>query len=44
VERFQRDHGLQVSGELTPGTISALGLDPNNMRESPYRSAYRGRW
>jgi peptidoglycan hydrolase-like protein with peptidoglycan-binding domain len=31
VERFQRGHGLQSTGELNPVTLSALGLDPNNL-------------
>jgi peptidoglycan hydrolase-like protein with peptidoglycan-binding domain len=31
VERFQRGNGLQSTGELNPTTLSALGLDPNNL-------------
>jgi peptidoglycan hydrolase-like protein with peptidoglycan-binding domain len=34
VERFQRSRGLDPSGELTPTTIAALGLDPNNLTQS----------
>jgi peptidoglycan hydrolase-like protein with peptidoglycan-binding domain len=32
--RFQRSRGLDATGQLTPTTISALGLDPNNLAGS----------
>jgi len=28
--RLQQDRGLQPTGQLTPPTVSAMGLDPNN--------------
>ena len=31
IERFQQSRGLQVTGQLTPVTVSAMGLDPNNL-------------
>jgi peptidoglycan hydrolase-like protein with peptidoglycan-binding domain len=31
LERFQKDRGLDGAGQLTPPTIAALGLDPNNL-------------
>jgi peptidoglycan hydrolase-like protein with peptidoglycan-binding domain len=31
VERFQRSRGLQLTGDLNPTTLAALGLDPNNL-------------
>jgi peptidoglycan hydrolase-like protein with peptidoglycan-binding domain len=31
LERFQRARGLQVTGDANPMTLSALGLDPNNL-------------
>jgi peptidoglycan hydrolase-like protein with peptidoglycan-binding domain len=31
---FQRSRGLDASGQLNPTTISALGLDPNNLAGS----------
>jgi peptidoglycan hydrolase-like protein with peptidoglycan-binding domain len=34
VERFQRNRGLQPSGDLNPATLAALGLDPNNLSGS----------
>jgi peptidoglycan hydrolase-like protein with peptidoglycan-binding domain len=34
IERFQESRGLAVTGDLNPTTISALGLDPNNLAES----------
>jgi N-acetylmuramoyl-L-alanine amidase len=34
VERFQESRGLAVTGDLNPTTITALGLDPNNLAES----------
>ena len=30
VARLQQDRGLQPTGQLTPQTVSAMGLDPNN--------------
>jgi peptidoglycan hydrolase-like protein with peptidoglycan-binding domain len=32
--RFQRSRGIESTGELNPTTISALGLDPNNLAAS----------
>jgi peptidoglycan hydrolase-like protein with peptidoglycan-binding domain len=38
VASFQRSRGLPSTGELNPPTISALGLDPNNLSaETIYR-------
>jgi peptidoglycan hydrolase-like protein with peptidoglycan-binding domain len=38
VAGFQRSRGLPSTGELNPATISALGLDPNNLSaETTYR-------
>jgi peptidoglycan hydrolase-like protein with peptidoglycan-binding domain len=31
LERFQKARGIEPQGQLTPPTISALGLDPNNL-------------
>lgn len=31
IERFQQGRGLQATGQLTPATITALGLDPNHL-------------
>jgi peptidoglycan hydrolase-like protein with peptidoglycan-binding domain len=31
VRRFQQNRGLQPSGQLTVPTLSAMGLDPNNL-------------
>jgi peptidoglycan hydrolase-like protein with peptidoglycan-binding domain len=31
LERFQKERGLEPAGQLTPPTITALGLDPNNL-------------
>lgn len=31
LERFQQGRGLQATGQLTPATTTALGLDPNNL-------------
>ena len=31
---FQRSRGLEANGQLNPTTISALGLDPNNLSAS----------
>jgi peptidoglycan hydrolase-like protein with peptidoglycan-binding domain len=36
IERFQQGRGLQVTGQLNPTTVSAMGLDPNNLL-APYR-------
>jgi peptidoglycan hydrolase-like protein with peptidoglycan-binding domain len=43
VERFQRARGFEPSGQLTPPTIAALGLDPNNLAESAGSSGPRAR-
>ena len=32
--RFQQSRGLQATGEFNPATLSALGLDPNNLAAS----------
>jgi hypothetical protein len=32
--QFQRSRGLEANGQLNPMTISALGLDPNNLSGS----------
>ncbi len=32
--RFQQSRGIEPNGQLTPATISALGLNPNNLAES----------
>lgn len=32
--RFQQARGLEANGQLTPATISELGLDPNNLAAS----------
>ncbi|MBV8578345.1 MAG: peptidoglycan-binding protein [Acetobacteraceae bacterium] len=37
VEHFQQSRGLQVTGQLTPVTVSAMGLDPNNLSAPPIR-------
>ena len=42
VERFQRARGLEATGQLTPSTISALGLDPNNLAQSAAASLGSG--
>lgn len=34
LSRFQRSRGIESTGELNPTTISALGLDPNNLAAS----------
>jgi peptidoglycan hydrolase-like protein with peptidoglycan-binding domain len=31
LERFQESRGMQASGQPTPSTLAALGLDPNNL-------------
>jgi len=35
LERFQEGRGLQATGQLTPATTTALGLDPNNLAGPP---------
>ncbi|MBV8912791.1 MAG: peptidoglycan-binding protein, partial [Acetobacteraceae bacterium] len=35
LERFQQGRGLQATGQLTPATATALGLDPNNLSAPP---------
>ncbi|MBU8540061.1 peptidoglycan-binding domain-containing protein [Falsiroseomonas tokyonensis] len=35
IERFQQGAGLQATGQLTPVTAAALGLDPNNLAAPP---------
>ncbi|MGK7861558.1 peptidoglycan-binding domain-containing protein [Falsiroseomonas sp. E2-1-a4] len=35
IERFQQSRSLQVTGQLTPVTASAMGLDPNNLAGAP---------
>jgi peptidoglycan hydrolase-like protein with peptidoglycan-binding domain len=37
LERFQQGRGLQPTGQLNPATITAMGLDPNNLSASPVR-------
>ena len=34
LSNFQRSRGLEGNGQLNPTTISALGLDPNNLAAS----------
>jgi peptidoglycan hydrolase-like protein with peptidoglycan-binding domain len=41
VERFQRSHGFDPTGQLTPPTIAALGFDPNNLAQSTGSSSSR---
>ncbi len=31
IERFQQGRALQATGQLNPATITAMGLDPNNL-------------
>jgi peptidoglycan hydrolase-like protein with peptidoglycan-binding domain len=31
IARFQQSRGLQATGQLNPNTITAMGLDPNNL-------------
>ena len=31
LQRFQQGRGLQATGQLNPATVTALGLDPNNL-------------
>lgn len=35
LQRFQQGRGLQATGQLTPATATALGLDPNNLSAPP---------
>jgi peptidoglycan hydrolase-like protein with peptidoglycan-binding domain len=35
LERFQQGRGLQATGQLNPATVTALGLDPNNLVALP---------
>jgi|SRR5215471_2281293 len=35
LQRFQQGRGLQATGQLNPATITALGLDPNNLAAPP---------
>jgi peptidoglycan hydrolase-like protein with peptidoglycan-binding domain len=35
LQRFQQGRGLQATGQLNPTTITALGLDPNNLAAPP---------
>ena len=35
IERFQQGRGLQATGQLTPATVAAMGLDPNNLAAPP---------
>ncbi len=35
IERFQQGRGLQATGQPTPATAAALGLDPNNLAAPP---------
>lgn len=35
IERFQQGRGLQATGQLNPATVTALGLDPNNLASQP---------
>jgi peptidoglycan hydrolase-like protein with peptidoglycan-binding domain len=35
IERFQQGRGLQATGQLTPATAAAMGLDPNNLAAPP---------
>ncbi|HYZ61742.1 MAG TPA: peptidoglycan-binding domain-containing protein [Acetobacteraceae bacterium] len=37
LERFQQGRGLQATGQLNPATVTALGLDPNNLAAPPVR-------
>jgi N-acetylmuramoyl-L-alanine amidase len=34
VVRFQRSRGLEATGNLTPTTATALGLNPNNLSQN----------
>jgi peptidoglycan hydrolase-like protein with peptidoglycan-binding domain len=35
LQRFQQGRGLQATGQLNPATVTALGLDPNNLAGPP---------
>jgi peptidoglycan hydrolase-like protein with peptidoglycan-binding domain len=35
IERFQQGRGLQATGQPTPATAAAMGLDPNNLAAPP---------
>jgi peptidoglycan hydrolase-like protein with peptidoglycan-binding domain len=35
IERFQQGRGLQATGQVTPATAAAMGLDPNNLAAPP---------
>ena len=35
IERFQHGRGLQATGQPTPATAAAMGLDPNNLAAPP---------
>jgi peptidoglycan hydrolase-like protein with peptidoglycan-binding domain len=35
LQRFQQGRGLQATGQLNPATVTALGLDPNNLGAPP---------
>jgi peptidoglycan hydrolase-like protein with peptidoglycan-binding domain len=35
IQQFQQSRGLQTTGQLTPTTIDAMGLDPNNPTAPP---------
>jgi len=35
LERFQQGRGLQATGQVTPATAAAMGLDPNNLAAPP---------
>jgi len=35
LQRFQQGRGLQATGQLNPATVTALGLDPNNLAAPP---------
>jgi peptidoglycan hydrolase-like protein with peptidoglycan-binding domain len=39
VERFQRNRGLDPTGDLNPTTLAALGFDPNNLAAGPARGS-----
>jgi peptidoglycan hydrolase-like protein with peptidoglycan-binding domain len=35
LQRFQQGRDLQTTGQLNPATVTALGLDPNNLAAPP---------
>jgi len=39
LQRFQQGRGLQATGQLNPATVTALGLDPNNLANPPATAA-----